>query len=574
MRKPTKAESRFGWPLPRVAGGDEATDPAELENDERTLLQKMYDRREQLQSALEPLIEGREKDHADFEKREAAEKDEDKPTDDERTAFIEAEERFNSDVKAKVKDIKSLDLRIERQELVENGREIATRASGREAAGSAVILREPEVYGRNREAKSASYYLDYAARMRPDLREHLGSKTDGFEERLEKYGNMMDELLPKREEQRKRVAERQIERAEKETRGRLGIRGFEGFDVSPFERRAPSREPGQGGYAIPPLWLISEYLEFLRPGRVAAGLCRQMPLPPGTDSINIPILKTPTAVAIQRGDNAPVVSQDIKDNFVNAAVKTIAGFADIPIQLLEQSPGTIIDQIITRDMMGAYDVALDAQVIAGKGIGAPLSGGEIKGIYPNTNWEANAVSWTAAAPKAQGFFQVLGAMASKTAQSRFNLKDYTFLVHPRRGFWAFTAVDANGRFLVGQDGDGFNPFNPDAMYAGDAAPFEGYLGKVPFGPKIYIDANMPANDALGVPGAGAADIAIGAIWDDLWLMEGDVRMDVFDQALSGTLEIRFRLYNYVTLLQRYGPSVTIGSGTGFAPPETEDKTPY
>jgi hypothetical protein len=572
MRKPTKAELRFGSPLPRLAGGDEATVPAELENDERSLLEKMFDRREELQGEIEPLIEGREKERAEFEKRDQAEKDEDKPTDDERAAFVEAEEQFNKQMQRKAKEIKSLDLRIEQQELVQSGRDIATRASEREA-NQIVILREPEVYGRHREAKSASYYLDYAARMRPDLREHLGSKIDGFEERLEKYGNMMDELLPKRDAQRKRVADRQIERAEKETQARLGVQ-YRGLDVSPFEKRAPSREPGQGGFGVPPLWLISEYLEFLRPGRVAAALCRQMALPPGTDSINIPRLTTPTAIAIQQADNAPVISQDIKDNFVNAAVKTIAGFADIPIQLLEQSPGTIIDQVITNDMMAAYDVALDKQVIAGKGVGAPLSGGEIKGIYPNTNWEATQVGWTAAAPKAQGFFQVLGAMASKTAQTRFNLQDFTYLVHPRRGFWAFTAVDTVGRFLAGQDNAGFSNFNADAIYGSEQAPFEGYLGKVPFGPKLYIDANMPVNDALGVPGAGANDIAIGAIWDDLWLMEGDVRMDVFDQTLSGTLEIRFRLYNYATLLQRYGASVTIGSGTGFAAPETEDKTPY
>jgi HK97 family phage major capsid protein len=569
MRNQTKAEKRWGSPLPRIAGGDPTL--TEPETDERTLLQKMLDRRAELTDEVAPLIEAREKEHEEFEARDAAEKDDEKPSDEERAAFVEAEERFNKDVQAKLKEIKSLDLRIERQELVERGRDLATRASGREAG--VALTRESEVYGRDREAKSASYYLDLAARMRPDLREHLGSKIEGFQERLEKHGRMMDDILPKRAQQRARAAERQIEHAEMETRGRLGIER-RGFDVSPFERRAPSREPGQGGYAVPPLWLISDYLEYLRPGRVAAALCRQMPLPPGTDSINIPKLTTPTAVAIQTADNAPVVTQDIKDNYVNAAVKTIAGFADIPIQLLEQSPGTIIDQVITRDMMAAYDVALDKQVISGKGVGAPLSGGEIKGIYPNTNWEANAVTWTAATPKAQGFFQVLGAMASKTAQTRFNLQDFTFLVHPRRGFWAFTAVDTVGRFLVGQDGAGFSNFNADALYDAEQAPFEGLLGKVPFGPKIYIDANMPTNDAAGVPGAGAADIAIGAIWDDLWLMEGDVRTDIFDQTLSGTLEIRFRLYNYVALLQRYGPSVTIGSGTGFAAPETEDKTPY
>ena len=34
-----------------------------------------------------------------------------------------------------------------------------------------------------------------------------------------------------------------------------------------------------------------------------------------------------------------------------------------------------------------------------------------------------------------------------------------------------------------------------------------------------------------------------------------MRTDVFTETLSGIMQIRFRLYNYVTMLQRYGPSV-------------------
>jgi hypothetical protein len=146
-------------------------------------------------------------------------------------------------------------------------------------------------------------------------------------------------------------------------------------------------------------------------------------------------------------------------------------------------------------------------------------------------------------------------------------------VHPSRWFWAATQPDKNERPLVEQAD--FGPYNVDALIAGSQTPFEGLAGRLPFGPNVYIDANVPITDAgHETTGKADGDVAFGAIWDDIWLFEGDVRTDVFDQTLSGTLEIRFRLYNYVAALQRYGPSVTIATGTGFAPAVTVDGTPY
>ena len=84
---------------------------------------------------------------------------------------------------------------------------------------------------------------------------------------------------------------------------------------------------------MPPLWLITDYIPALRAGRVAADLCRQMDLPPGTDSINIPKIKVPTKVAPQTADAAAVASQDFTDTSVQANVKTLAGQEDVAIQL-------------------------------------------------------------------------------------------------------------------------------------------------------------------------------------------------------------------------------------------------
>jgi hypothetical protein len=60
-----------------------------------------------------------------------------------------------------------------------------------------------------------------------------------------------------------------------------------------------SRTDGTGGEFVPPLWLMNQYIPLARAGRVTADLCRMLPLPTGTDSINLPKVSTGTATAEQ-----------------------------------------------------------------------------------------------------------------------------------------------------------------------------------------------------------------------------------------------------------------------------------
>lgn len=547
------------------------TDPAEAGAD-TPLFDQLVARRAALLDEVEPMIMAREEARSAFETRSAAEDETAQPTDEERTAYDVAERDFNASVAAKQKEVVSLNLRIDQQELIESRRETAASASRRE--GRIERQREPATY-REDNKNSHSYFLDLAMHMSPEARARGGAKSDGYMERLEKHSKEVADWLPERQQARQRRADEAVDRAEREIRGTIVGMQRRGLDSSPFERevRAPNRIVGSGGYAIPPLWLIDQYIPYLRPGRVAAGLCRQMVLPEGTDSINIPRLTTPTRTAIQAADNAPVASQDIADSYQQANVKTIAGQEDVPIQLIEQSPGHILDDVLMTDLTADYNQQVDLQVIKGNGTGAPLSGGQVVGIYPSTNWTSTGVTWTAASPTGNGFFQVLGVMASKVAQNRFNLQDFTYLVHPRRWFWAATATDGAtagiGRPIVSSNS--FPHFNTFAEEA-DPTPFEGLAGRVPFGPRVYIDANVPIVDASG--GTANEDVAIGALWDDLWLFEGDLRTRVLTEVLSGTLELRFQVYGYIAFLQRYGVSVALATGTGLAPPSTMDTVLY
>lgn len=518
-----------------------------------------------------------------FEERQSSKSE--RPTDDEVREFNAAHERRKAQVRDKLAELKEFDDRLQVQGDISRSREIAAKHS-RGEFGKVELVSEPLTYRADNE-RQHSYFLDLAAAHNSEFRSIPG-RVDGWEERLNSHSKQMEEVLPKRAEARKRRAEEQIEQAEREFRGRYGI-PHRGFDVSPFERwtqarsdaaqeqRAPTRIVGQGGYGIPPLWLIQDYIPALRPGRVAAGLCRQMTLPEGTDSINIPRLLTPTLTGVQGADAAPVTSRDFSDTFQQANVKTIVGQEDVPIQLIEQSPGQILDSVIITDLLADLNKQVDLQVLVGSGVGAPLSGGQVVGLYPATNWGATAVTFAGSTMGAQlgasaefvpaqaEFFQFLAAMASKTAYNRFNLRDFNYVMHPRRHFWSISGLDALGRPL-GSD-DGFGPFNSHEIEVGNA-PFEGYAGRVPFGPSVYIDANVPITDNGSGASGGSNDVVIGAIWDDCWLFEGDLRTRVLSEVLSGTLEMRFQAYEYVAFLARYGVSITIGTAAAFGQPYT------
>jgi HK97 family phage major capsid protein len=523
-----------------------------------TLLQQLRAKRSDEINALSALIESRQEQRNTFDERE---KSDDKPDDEARSGFAASEAAFVADFDQREAAIKELDRRIAEQEIIERRREEAAAASG----GETRVVSEPKIYRRD-NAEKISYFRDLCM-SDPKIAQSMRSDPAEALERLHDHAKDVGEWTAKRSAEREKRANEQIDRAEREFHRSRGLRA-RGFDASPFERRVnPNRTSGQGGYFVPPLWLIDEYIPALRAGRIAAGLCRQMDLPEGTDSINIPKLSTTTKVGVQGADAAPVTSQDITDTAVTANVKTLAGQEDIAIQLLEQSPGQIIDQVITEDLFADYNRLVDQQVLYGNGTNsASLNGGQILGIYPSTNWTTNTVTWTTSAQFGPGFNMVLGAMASKTAYNRYNLENFHFLLHPRRWFWFATALDGAsgtvGRPVVNIESVAYNV---SALEVPDV-PFEGLAGRVPFGPAAYIDGNVPVTDNGSGVLSGTYDLAIGAKWDDLWLFEGDLRTRVLPEVLSGTLEVRFQLYNYVAFLVRYGQSITLAQGSGFGAP--------
>jgi hypothetical protein len=156
--------------------------------------------------------------------------------------------------------------------------------------------------------------------------------------------------LPAREARRDELSREQNHRE-------MRVAGYKRRDSETmFEKRVnPNRTDGQGGFFVPPLWLVDEYIDLPRFGRTTANLCRTMGLPSGTDSINLPKVATGTATGVQTADAGAVTSTDLTDTSVSAPVRTIAGQQDIAIQLLDQSPVSF-DEVVFADLIADYNL--------------------------------------------------------------------------------------------------------------------------------------------------------------------------------------------------------------------------
>lgn len=395
--------------------------------------------------------------------------------------------------------------------------------------GRVDVISEPTVYQRG---GPHSYFLDLA---RAQLRNDSQSA-----DRLARHAVELRTDLPERERRRE-------ERAHREMRGISDLP--EGYRESPFERRTnPNRTDGQGGYFVPPLWLLDDYADLPRFGRQTAALCRNMPLPVGTDSINLPKVATGTATGVQTADAAAVTSTDMTDTSVSAPVRTIAGQQDVAIQLLDQSP-VGFDAIVFADLIADYNQKLDIQVINGSG-----ASGQLPGILQTSG--INAVTYTDASPTLPELYPALAQSASLVAKNRKMVATAAVMI-PSLWYWATAQLDTTNRPLIVPPTVGLNPAATQQALAG-----EGPAGMLSLGLPAYIDGNIPSN-----LGAGTNETRIiTARWDDLYLWEGTMQTRVLQEVLSGTLQIRLQVYNYAAFMANRRPeSISVISGTGLIP---------
>lgn len=315
------------------------------------------------------------------------------------------------------------------------------------------------------------------------------------------------------------------------------------------EYRDLNRTDGTGGYAVPPLWLMSQFIELARAGRAYANLAMPQPLPGGTDSINIPRVASGTATGVQTADNTEVTPTDLTDDFINAPVRTVTGYQDIAIQLLDQSPVSF-DEVVFRDLTADYATKVDTQVISGSG-----ASGQVTGVRTTSGIET--VTYSSGAPTVAEVYSKIADAVQRVHTLRF-MPPTAIVMHPRRWAWFLAAVDTTGRPLVTPNAG--NPQNNIATLGAVAA--EQVVGQM-HGLPVITDPSIPTNLGTGTN----QDVIHVLRASDLLLYESGIRSRVLPEVGSATLTVRLQVYGYLAFTaERYPKSVVEVGGSGLVAP--------
>jgi HK97 family phage major capsid protein len=308
-------------------------------------------------------------------------------------------------------------------------------------------------------------------------------------------------------------------------------------DDSYKEYRDISRVDGQGGYAVPPAWLMDQYIELARPGRAFANLVQRQALPGGTDSINIPKLLTGTAVGIQQADNSPVVDVDLTDTFINAPVRTISGQQGVSIQLIDQSP-IAFDDVVFRDLVAAHAASTDTQVLSGTG-----TNGDVLGV----NNTPGITTIPASAVTIQGVYAAIANAIQKVHSTRF-LPPEVIVMHPVRWGWFLSLLDNQERPLFLPQAN--SPMNVGGILQDVAS--QQVVGSM-HGLPVVTDPNITTT-AGGSP--GTQDLVYVLRASDLVLWESGIRARVLPETKAANLTVLLQIYNYLAFSAgRYPQSV-------------------
>ena len=322
------------------------------------------------------------------------------------------------------------------------------------------------------------------------------------------------------------------------------------------ETRDISRTDGAGGDFVPPIYLINEYAEFARAARVTADLVTNMALPAGTDSINIPQITTGTLAAFQSADNTATTTRDMVSSTVTAPVRTISGYENVSIQLVEQSPlAGGLDRLVFGDLMADYALQLNTAVV-GAGDG---TSGTLKGLVTLGTDTTNGIptTWTETTPTAVNGAIAIAKAISKVVTNRYKAAE-AIVMHPSMWYWLASQVDGSNRPLVVPVTGASQAFNAAGTVTNPGAP-AGLVGTIQ-GVPVFIDATVTKTYATN-----QSPILVGK-FSDSYLFESGVKTRVLPDVLSANLTVRFQVYGYAALAHRFNKAVSGITGTGTVAP--------
>lgn len=320
--------------------------------------------------------------------------------------------------------------------------------------------------------------------------------------------------------------------------------------------RYSERAATTAGFAgiIPPQYLVDQYALIARSGRPTANLVQHFDLPSEGMSLIIPRGTTGATTAIQTAENTTLSSTDEVWSNVTIPVVTIGGYNDISRQAIERAAG--VDQIVFSDLLGAYAVALNAQVLNGTG-----ASGQMLGILKTAG--INQASAFTAAATVPTFYTKLAGAINAVETTRF-FGPNVIIMHPSRWNWLLTQLDSSNRPLVVPNTNA--PMN--ALGVAAPEPGEDVTSIAPvgwlFGIPVVVDASIPT-----AVGTGPEDQVIAARREDLMLWEDPSAPFTlrFEQPVGQQLTYRLVAYGYAAFTAgRYPTAVGVvggNSGAGF-----------
>lgn len=331
----------------------------------------------------------------------------------------------------------------------------------------------------------------------------------------------------------------------REAGGQLFERTDEMNDV---ERRAMTRTPGQGGYFVPPAWLVERFVHSPRAGAPLAALMTGLPMPPGTDSVNVPRFATGGGIGtgVQAADGAPVTYRDPAEGTVKAVIQTLAVNLDVSMQLIDQSP-VPFDQTFGADIAEDFATQLDGQLLLGNGTSGQvpglISGGTFSAsnllLLQSTNNAASQTWANGGSSIAASAHQMSAQLYAKIARAR-GLPPTHWVVNP--DVWAIIAGsgDGNNRPLV-EPGCTSKTLHGLPVVE-DENLVSSFGGTTP--PSIAVSAGVVSPTA----GNGTyAPLLLGR-WADLVYFSGEPRVRVLQEVLSGTQQVRYQVLQYIAAM--------------------------
>ncbi len=285
---------------------------------------------------------------------------------------------------------------------------------------------------------------------------------------------------------------------------------------------------GTGGEFLPPVWIVEQTAQQLRPGRPFLDALGTRPLPRLTNQIDIPKFTSGGSAAVQT-DASAVSNTDPVTTSLTGQVQTVAGRTIVSSQVHDLSPAS--DQVVTQDLTFAIDTNLDNSALNSTVTNA-------KGLVQASG--TNAVTFTSATPKATDYWIPTSQANAQIGKNGFGRADFG-ITHPSIVTYISSAQDAQGLPVYDEE----TP--PDGL------PVAG----VP----ILADANIPVT--LGGGSNESRLILVNRA--SVFFYESPIYIKLADEAQTGTLQLTFMAYCYYAILVRQVKLVSIVSGTGMVP---------